>query len=144
MPATMPATVTTGRAADSTQALGAAGAAGTAGTAGTAAGLDSSERKDPISPAPARVIASAPVGSSLKPAPAALVADTGRWDDAIATTWVNMRAAPNRGSVVVRTIDSGQRVSLGPPKAGWRSVRIGADRGWVDSRLFVVVPARRP
>jgi hypothetical protein len=109
--------VATGSAADSTRAH-ASGAAGAP---------DSTLREEPLSPAPA-----------------AVVADTGRWDDAVATTWVHMRSAPNRGSEVLRTIDSGQRVRLGPPSAGWRSARVGIDRGWVDPRLFKTVPMRRP
>ena len=125
-PTALPPTVTEGSAADSTRVLDSAGAAASAG------GLDLSERTKPLSPAPPRVIASTTVDSSSTkpppPAPAVVVADTGRWDDAIATTWVHMRSAPSRGSKVVRMIDSGQRVSLGPPTAGWRSARVGGDR----------------
>jgi hypothetical protein len=45
---------------------------------------------------------------------------------------------------VLRMIDSAQKVHLGPPVTGWRPVRVGVDRGWVDPRLFTVVPAPRP
>ena len=36
--------------------------------------------------------------AAAAPAPAVVVADTGRWEDAIATTRVHMRSAPSRGS----------------------------------------------
>jgi hypothetical protein len=81
-----------------------------------------------------------------KPAPPPIVAvvDTGRWEYAVANTWVRVRSAPNRGSEMLRMVDSAQRVRLGPPMNGWRPVRVGVDRGWVDPRLFTVVPAPRP
>lgn len=80
----------------------------------------------------------------LKPAPQPIVAvsDTGVWVNAMATTWVRVRSAPSRDSDVLRTIDSAQHVRLGPPVLGWRPVKVDADRGWVDPRLFAVVPAR--
>ena len=81
----------------------------------------------------------------LKPAPQpiAAVADTGVWVNAVATTWVRVRSAPSRDSEVLRMIDSAQHVKLGPPVYGWRPVKVGVDRGWVDPRLFTVVPPRR-
>ena len=140
-PTATPPAVTAGSTADSTRLLDAAGAD---------SGFDSTQRKEPTSPASVSVVvASAPVDSAVKPpkpapAPAVAVADTGRWEDAIATTWVHVRSAPSRGSEVLRLIDSAQHVRLGPPTAGWRPVRVGVDRGWVDPRLFIVVPVRRP
>jgi hypothetical protein len=88
---------------------------------------------------PTNVVKSTP----LKPAPppSVAVSDTGRWEYAVATTWVRVRSAPTRESDVLRMVDSAQRVRLGPPQNGWRPVRVGVDRGWVDPRLFTVVPA---
>lgn len=83
---------------------------------------------------------------AVKPAPPPSVAvpDTGRWEAAVATTWVRVRSAPTRESDVLRMVDSAQRVRLGPPQNGWRPVRVGVDRGWVDPRLFSVIPAPKP
>jgi len=82
----------------------------------------------------------------LKPAPQpiATVADTGIWVNAVATTWVRVRSAPSRESETLRMIDSAQHVKLGPPVYGWRPVKVGVDRGWVDPRLFSVLPSGRP
>jgi hypothetical protein len=88
----------------------------------------------PVSPAPPKPA----------PPPRVAVPDTGRWEYAVATTWVRLRSAPTRESDMLRMIDSAQRVRLGPPLAGWRSARVGVDRGWVDPRFFTVVPAPRP
>jgi hypothetical protein len=95
----------------------------------------------PISP-PATPVAAV----TLKPAPppSVAVSDTGRWEYAVAVTWVRVRSAPTRDSEVLRMVDSAQRVRLGPPQNGWRPVRVGVDRGWVDPRLFTVVAAPRP
>lgn len=79
------------------------------------------------------------------PPPTVAVADTGVWEFATATTWVRVRSAPTAESDVLRMVDSAQRVRLGPPMPnGWRPVRVGADRGWVDPRFFTVVRAPRP
>ncbi len=78
------------------------------------------------------------------PRPTAVVPDTGVWVPAVANTWVRMRAAPSSTSGVLRMIDSAQRVLLGPAMYGWRPVRAGADRGWVDAHFFTLVPAKRP
>jgi hypothetical protein len=80
------------------------------------------------------------------PPPSVAVSDTGRWEYAMATTWVRVRGAPTRESEVLRMVDSAQRVRLGPPVNGWRPIRVGVDRGWVDPRLFTVIPppASRP
>ena len=78
------------------------------------------------------------------PPPSVTVPDTGRWDAAVANTWVRLRSAPTRESAMLRMIDSAQHVRLGPPLNGWRSARVGVDRGWVDPRLFTVIPAPRP
>lgn len=104
-----------------------------------------------VTPTPA---ASAPIAPpatpvatvALKPAPLPSVAvpDTGLWEYAVAVTWVRVRSAPMRESDVLRMVDSAQRVRLGPPQNGWRPVRVGVDRGWVDPRLFTVVAAPRP
>jgi hypothetical protein len=75
------------------------------------------------------------------PRPIAEVSDSGTWIGAVATTWVRVRSAPSRDSEVLRMIDSAQHVKLGPPVYGWRPVKVGADRGWVDPRLFTLGPA---
>jgi uncharacterized protein YgiM (DUF1202 family) len=72
------------------------------------------------------------------------VSDVGPWEYAVATTWVRVRSAPTRDSEVLRMIDSAQRVRLGPAQNGWRPIRVGVDRGWVDPRLFTVVPTPQP
>lgn len=76
------------------------------------------------------------------PPPIAAVSDSGVWVNAVATTWVRVRSAPSRDSDVLRMIDSAQHVKLGPPVYGWRPVKVGVDRGWVDPRLFAVLPGR--
>jgi uncharacterized protein YgiM (DUF1202 family) len=86
----------------------------------------------------------APVALKPAPPPSVAVPDTGRWEYAVAVTWVRVRSAPTRDSEVLRMVDSAQRVRLGPPQNGWRPVRVGVDRGWVDPRLFTVVAAPRP
>lgn len=78
------------------------------------------------------------------PPPTVAVTDAGEWESAVATTWVRVRSAPTRESDVLRMVDSAQHVRLGPPQNGWRPVRVGVDRGWVDPRLFTLVPAPRP
>lgn len=78
------------------------------------------------------------------PQPIAAVSDTGAWVNAVSLTWVRVRSAPSRESETLRLIDSAQRVRLGPPVHGWRPVQVGGDRGWVDPRLFSVIPAGRP
>ncbi|MHB1312607.1 MAG: hypothetical protein ACYC3L_11385 [Gemmatimonadaceae bacterium] len=97
------------------------------------------------------VVVAAPVAKAaprdttpLKPVPQpiAAVADTGIWVSAVANTWVRVRSAPSRESETLRMIDSAQRVRLGPPVYGWRPVKVGVDRGWVDPRFFTVVPPR--
>jgi hypothetical protein len=96
-------------------------------------------RGDSLAPAP-------PESAPPKPARPLSVAvpDTGRWEYATAITWVRMRSAPTPESEVLRMIDSAQRVRLGPPMSGWRPVRVGVDRGWVDGRFFTTVTAPRP
>lgn len=76
--------------------------------------------------------------------PKVAVSDSGSWEYAVAITWVRVRSAPTRDSDVLRMVDSAQKVRLGPPQNGWRPVRVGVDRGWVDPRLFSVIPASRP
>ncbi len=123
---------------------------------------DSSERAAPASVAPIpasiptaapRAVTTANAVKSVSPNPAAplpapppsvAVPDTGRWEFATANTWVRVRSAPTRESETLRMVDSAQRVRLGPPMNGWRPIRVGVDRGWVDPRLFTVVPAPRP
>lgn len=105
-------------------------------------------------PAPATNTATAPAAKPpvdpqmVPPKPAPLpkvaVADTGAWEYAVALTWVRVRSAPSRDSDVLRMVDSAQRVRLGPPQSGWRPVRVGVDRGWVDPRLFTVVGPPKP
>lgn len=98
--------------------------------------------------APLAMVAKVPSRDTLplKPAPQpiAAVSDTGVWVSAVANTWVRVRSAPSRDSEVLRMIDSAQHVMLGPPVYGWRPVKVGVDRGWVDPRLFSVIPAGRP
>ncbi|MBA4072852.1 MAG: hypothetical protein C0497_13590 [Gemmatimonas sp.] len=102
----------------------------------------------PAAPRAASSANSAKIASSnpaaRRPAPLPIVADTGPWEYATANTWVRVRSAPTRESDVLRTVDSAQRVRLGPPMNGWRPIGVGADRGWVDSHFFTVVRAPRP
>ena len=86
-----------------------------------------------------------PAATRPVPPPSVVVPDTGRWEFAIANTWVHVRAAPTRESAMLRMVDSAQRVRLGPPMGnGWRPVRVGVDRGWVDPQFFTIVRAPRP
>ena len=99
--------------------------------------------------ATAQAVASPPVRQDAvvkgpASAPRVTVPDTGRWEFAVATTWVRVRSAPTPEGDVLRMVDSAQRVRLGPPMNGWRPVRVGVDRGWVDPRFFRLVPAPRP
>ncbi len=98
----------------------------------------------PVTPVAAPITTPAPPNPALPPRVA--VPDTGRWEFAVATTWVRVRSAPTRESDVLRMVDSAQRVRLGPPSSGWRPIRVGVDRGWVDPRFFRVIaaPAPRP
>lgn len=103
----------------------------------------------PPRPAPSATSATsvAPNAAVSRPAlpPTVAVADTGTWESATANTWVRVRSAPSRESDVLRMVDSAQRVRLGPPMTnGWRPIRVGIDRGWVDPRFFTVVRAPRP
>lgn len=104
------------------------------------------QKRTPV-PSSAATIASAG-GATAAPRPAlppsVAVPDTGAWDYAVAKTWVRVRSAPSIASEMLRMVDSAQRVRLGPPTNGWRPVRVGVDRGWVDPRLFTVVPAPKP
>lgn len=94
---------------------------------------------------PASVVSPNPAVPRPAPPPSVVVADTGVWEFATATTWVRVRSAPTRESDVLRMVDSAQRVRLGPPMTnGWRPIRVGIDRGWVDPRFFTVVRAPRP
>jgi len=104
----------------------------TAPAAAPTAALPVSARQTPVDPA---MVPPKPAA-----APSVAVPDSGRWDFAVAITWVRVRSAPSRESEVLRMVDSAQRVRLGPPTNGWRPVRVGVDRGWVDPRLFTVVP----
>lgn len=141
-----------------------------AGDSATLVSLDSSERAvtapattaaapvpaatPAVIPSPPRTAPSANPATSVTPNPAAprpappptvAVADTGVWEFATATTWVRVRSAPTAESDVLRMVDSAQRVRLGPPMTnGWRPIRVGVDRGWVDPRFFTVVRAPRP
>lgn len=93
---------------------------------------------------PAKSMAPNPAAALQAPPPTVPVADTGRWELATANTWVRVRSAPTRASDVLRMVDSAQRVQLGPPmNNGWRPIRVGVDRGWVDPRFFTVVRAPR-
>lgn len=100
-------------------------------------------------PAPSVTVAKPAVDPQMvppKPAPlpTVAVADTGVWETAVALTWVRVRSGPTRDSDVLRMVDSAQHVRLGPPQSGWRPVRVGVDRGWVDPRLFRVVSRPKP
>jgi hypothetical protein len=108
-----------------------------------------SARLLPAANAPPPTVATAgatarPAAPKPAPPPSVPVADTGRWEYALANTWVRVRGAPTRESEVLRMVDSAQRVRLGPPTNGWRPIRVGVDRGWVDPRLFTVIPAPPP
>lgn len=111
---------------------------------------DSSERavSASVSTATASVPAAAPaaIPSLARTAlPTVPVADSEHWEFATANTWVRVRSAPTRASDVLRMVDSAQRVQLGPPmNNGWRPIRVGVDRGWVDPRFFTIVRAPRP
>lgn len=93
---------------------------------------------------PAKAVSPNPAAPRPAPLPSVAVPDTGRWEYATANTWVRVRSAPRRESDVLRLVDPGQRVQLGPPMYGWRPVRVGIDRGWVDPHFFTVVRAPRP
>ena len=93
---------------------------------------------------PAKAVSPNPAAPRPAPPPSVAVPDTGRWEYATANTWVRVRSAPRRESDVLRLVDPGQRVQLGPPMYGWRPVRVGGDRGWVDPHFFTVVRAPRP
>ena len=94
---------------------------------------------------PATSVTPNPAAPRPAPPPTVAVADTGVWEFATATTWVRVRSAPTAASDVLRMVDSAQRVRLGPPMTnGWRPIRVGVDRGWVDPRFFTVVRAPRP
>ncbi|MBM3906888.1 MAG: hypothetical protein FJ363_02295 [Gemmatimonadetes bacterium] len=101
-------------------------------------------RLEPAAPTRSEATAAVPSARQPAPPPSVAVSDTGRWEFAIATTWVRVRSAPNRESEILRIVDSAQRVRLGPPQNGWRPIRVGVDRGWVDPRLFLVIPAPAP
>lgn len=114
------------------------------------AAADSSERATSASVVPAAATKPTSAPATVPAAPRAAspsrvaVPDTGRWEFATANTWVLVRSAPTKESASLRMVDSGQRVQLGLPMKGWRPIRVGADRGWVDRRFFTVVPAPRP
>jgi hypothetical protein len=98
-----------------------------------------------VTPNPAAGVTPNPAAPRPAPPPTVAVADTGLWEFATANTWVRVRSAPTAESDVLRMVDSAQRVRLGPPMTnGWRPVRVGVDRGWVDPRFFSVVRAPRP
>ena len=92
----------------------------------------------------AKAASANPAAPRPAPPPSVAVPDTGRWEDATANTWVRVRSAPTRESEMLRMVDSGQRVRLGPPVNYWRSIRVGVDRGWVDPQFFTVVRPPRP
>ena len=114
------------------------------------AASDSSERAasalvvPAVTANPTTALATVPAASRAAPPPSFAVADTGLWEYATANTWVRVRSAPTKESEALRMVDSAQRVQLGPPMNGWRPIRVGVDRGWVDPRLFTIVPAPRP
>lgn len=114
------------------------------------AAADSSERAasalvvPTAEPNPTTAPATVPAAPRTAPPPSVAVPDAGRWEFATANTWVTVRSAPTKESKALRMVDSAQRVQLGPPMSGWRPIRVGVDRGWVDPRFFTVVPAPRP
>jgi uncharacterized protein YgiM (DUF1202 family) len=109
------------------------------------ASLDSTARAISAPATPATSVTPNPAVPRPAPPPSVAVADTGVWEFATANTWVRVRSAPTSASDVLRMVDSAQRVRLGPPMTnGWRPVRVGIDRGWVDPRFFTVVRALRP
>lgn len=97
-----------------------------------------------VTAAPTKIVDPQMVPPKPSLPPKVAVPDTGVWEYAVALTWVRVRSAPTRDSDVLRMVDSAQRVRLGPPQSGWRPVHVGVDRGWVDPRLFSVVPANKP
>jgi hypothetical protein len=98
-----------------------------------------------VTPDPAAGVTPNPAAPRPAPPPTVVVADTGLWEFATANTWVRVRSAPTAESDVLRMVDSAQRVRLGPAMTnGWRPIRVGVDRGWVDPRFFSVVRAPRP
>jgi hypothetical protein len=114
------------------------------------AAADSTERAASTSVAPVAAVnpttapATVPTAARAASPPRVAVPDTGRWEFATAKTWVLVRSAPTKESQALRMVDSAQRVQLGPPMNGWRPIRVGVDRGWVDPRFFAVVPSPRP
>jgi len=97
----------------------------------------------PAAVRPAALTTNQTVAASAPP-PAVAVTDSGAWESAVALTWVRVRSAPSRESETLRMVDSAQHVQLGPRKNGWRAVRVGGDRGWVDPHLFRLVARPRP
>lgn len=121
-----------------------ANAAAASVPAAAPAAIPSPTRTAP-SPDPATSVTPNPAVPRPAPPPTVAVADTGLWEFATANTWVRVRSAPTRESDVLRMVDSAQRVRLGPPMTnGWRPIRVGVDRGWVDPRFFTVARAPRP
>lgn len=121
-----------------------ANAAGASIPAATPALLSSPPRTAP-SATPSTSVTPNPAVPRPAPPPTVAVADTGMWEFATANTWVRVRSAPTSESDVLRMVDSAQRVRLGPPMPnGWRPIRVGVDRGWVDPRYFTIVRAPRP
>jgi hypothetical protein len=65
------------------------------------------------------------------------------WETATARTWANVRIAPKRDAEVLGVISPNVSVSLGGESAGWRQVRSGELKGWVDPRNFQLATVRR-
>lgn len=65
------------------------------------------------------------------------------WETATARTWANVRIAPRRDAEVLGIISPNVSVSLGGESGGWRQVRSGELKGWVDPRNFQASGGRR-
>lgn len=72
------------------------------------------------------------------PAPSMAVATANvQWQRARATTWVNVRKGATRDAEIVGSVRPDVTVELGEVRGGWRAIRSGAVKGWVDPTLFI-------
>jgi hypothetical protein len=102
---------------------------------------------------PARLLASdvgsAPGGSAAGAAAANPAQETSaapevrdslvvHWDEAKATTWVNVRADRRPDAAILAILNPDDIVRLGARAKGWRQVHVAGASGWVDPRHFAI------